>query len=224
MKTLFILLISCILISCSSTQLVDDWKSPDVDTYDPYKVLIVGLTSDASARQQFEKKLKKELEQRGSKAVMSLDILDTTPKTDKMTEDELNALESQLIADGFDTILFTKIIGVEDKIKYRKDYKGYDQTYQRFREEYLMYQDVFFNPDYYEEYTIYNAETSMFCICPTKERELIWKGYIDITDPKTIEKTVNDYVNLVVAVLEAHHLINPKGSKTEDIPENDLIN
>ncbi len=30
----------------------------------------------------------------------------------------------------------------------------------------------------------------MYCICPTKDRELIWKGYINITGPQSqsIEK------------------------------------
>jgi hypothetical protein len=79
---------------------------------------------------------------------------------------------------------------------------------------------VFYNPDYYEEFKIYKAETSMYCICPTKDRELIWKGYINITDPRSIEKTVNDYVRLAIVVLEEEQLISPlviKEEKAEDI-------
>ena len=49
----------------------------------------------------------------------------------------------------------------------------------------------------------------MYCICPTKDRELIWKGYVDIVDPRSIDKTVNDYVDLVIAALEEQALINP---------------
>jgi hypothetical protein len=82
-----------------------------------------------------------------------------------------------------------------------------------------MYQDIFYNPEYYEEYTIYHAETSMYCICPTKDRELIWKGYIDITDPRDIEKTIKDYVRLAIVVLEEEQLINPKIMETETEPE-----
>ncbi|WP_298895288.1 hypothetical protein [uncultured Psychroserpens sp.] len=219
MKKLLYICILLLLANCSSTQLVDHWRNPDIGIYEPYKVLVVGLTSDYGARDKFETKLKNELELRGSEAVMGLNVLDQTPKTDKMTEDELIALESQLIADGFDTILFTKIIGVEDKIKYRKNYKGRDETYRKFKDEYLMYQDVFFNPDYYEDYKIYKAETSMYCICPTKDRELIWKGYIDITDPESIEKAVNDYVRLVIVVLEEEQLINRINTQKEDIKD-----
>ena len=106
--------------------------------------------------------------------------------------------------------MFTKIIGVEDKIVYKKNYGGFDETYRRFNEDYLMNQDIFYNPDYYEEYTVYNAETSMYCICAGKDRELIWKGYIEIIDPQSIDTTINDYVRLVIVVLEEQQLINLK--------------
>jgi hypothetical protein len=219
MKKLLIIMIALMHSSCSSTQLVESWKNPDIDTYEPYKILIVGLTSDIQAREKFEEQLKKEFELRGAEAVMSLTILDTNLQKERMTEDELNALEAKLITDGFDTILLTKVIGVEDKISYRKEYRGYDETHRRFTEEYLMYQDVFYNPEYYEEYTIYHAETSMYCICPTKDRELIWKGYIDITDPTNVEQTIKDYVRLAIVVLEEEQLINPIMTETETISE-----
>ena len=56
---------------------------------------------------------------------------------------------------------------------------------------------------------MYHTETAMYCICPTKDRELIWKGYIDVMDPESIRETVNDYVRLVIVVLDEQQLINP---------------
>lgn len=38
-----------------------------------------------------------------------------------MNNETLKLLENDLIDDGFDTILFTKIIGVEDRIAYKKN-------------------------------------------------------------------------------------------------------
>tara|TARA_R110000787_G_scaffold59922_3_gene135811 strand:+ start:4023 stop:4466 length:444 start_codon:yes stop_codon:yes gene_type:complete len=146
------------------------------------------LTSNIKARKKFEQQLKDEYEARGTEAAISLDFFDPTFRTEKMTIEELKQLENELIDDGFDTILFTKIIGVEDRVAYKKKYGGFGETHRRFKEDYLEYQDIFYNLDYYEEYTIYHAETSMYCICPTKERELIWKGYIDIIDPNLLMK------------------------------------
>ena len=209
MKRSILVLILFLIVSCSNTQLIETWKNPDIDTYAPSKVLVVGLTSNIEAKQKFEDQLKEQLEIRGAEVFTSSELFKPSFKTEKLTEDELNVLETDLIRDGFDTILFSKVIGVEDKIAYSKNYDVYDETLQRFKEDYLRYQDVFYNPDYYEEYIVYHAETAMYCICPTKDRELIWKGYVDIVDPRSIDKTVNDYVDLVIAALEEQALINP---------------
>ncbi|MEM5565500.1 hypothetical protein WNY78_10310 [Psychroserpens sp. AS72] len=209
MKTSILILFSILLMSCSSTNLVESWKNPDIDTYEPYKVLVIGLTSDEAARQQFEEKLQNELTLRGAEVVISLDALDQNSNNDMMTIEELDALENQLIEDGFDTILLTKIVGVENKKLYTRDYKNPNVLSRRFKDEYFKYQDLSYNPNFYEEYKIYKAETTMYCICPTKDRELIWKGYINITDPKSIEKTAKDYVKLVITVLEEQQLIKP---------------
>jgi len=210
MKYLLILISIGMLMSCDTAQLVDNWKNPEIDTFESTKVLIVGMTSNIEARQQFENQLKDEYEIRGVEVVMSLELFEPAFTTEKKSEKELKILEDILIANGFDTVLFTKVVGVEDKIAYIENYDNYDNTHRRFSEDYLMYQDAFYNPDYYEIYTIYHTETSLYCICPTKDRELIWKGYIDIVDPQKIEDTVQDYVRLVIVVLEEQQLINAK--------------
>ncbi len=223
MRRSLIVIVVLVLFSCNSTQLVETWKNPEITSYEPSKVLVVGLTSNLEARQQFESKLKEELQLRGIEAVISLDINNSAFKTEKMTESDLKELENNLISDGFDTILFSKVIGVEDKIVYSKNYDDYDETYKKFSEDYLKYQDVFYNPDYYNEYTVYHAETTLYCLCPTEARELIWKGYIDIVDPDSTDKTILNYVNLVILVLEEEQLINPVIFDDEEANE-EMIN
>ncbi|GAA4884485.1 hypothetical protein GCM10023311_03630 [Flaviramulus aquimarinus] len=219
MKFLRIITICLLVISCSTTELVDNWKNPDIDSYSPKKVLIVGMTANLKARRQFEKQLQLEYASRGIESVSSLEFFKPSFTNEKQTDEDLKTLESNFIKDGFDTIIFTKVIGVEDIISYKENYNGYESTHRKFREDYLKYQDAFYNPDYYKEYTVYHTETSMYCICPTKDRELIWKGYIDIMDPQSITETVNDYVRLVVVILEELQLINPivlKDNKFEE--------
>ena len=208
MKSLLSILCFFILFNCS-TELVDTWKNPEISSYNPSKVLIIGMTSNAEAKQQFENQLKQQLESRGAKAVTSMEFFDDSMTTVSMTATQMDTLENKLIGEGFDTILFTKVIGVDDKIRYKKNYGGFDETYKKFKEEYLRHQDVYYNPEYYEDYKLYHTETNMYCICPTKERELIWKGFIDITDPQNVEEIVNEYVKLVIFALEEQHLIEP---------------
>lgn len=207
MKTITLLMLSLFFLSCSSTRLVEIWKNPEIGIYDPYKVYVIGLTSDEAARHEFETALKRELELRGSEVVMSHDNRDLSNTTGIMTESELEALEAKLLKDGFDTIILTKIIGVENKTRFLLSFKSYDETYRQFKDDYLMYGETYYNPNNIEKYTIYNAETSIYCICPTKARQLIWKGYINIIDPRNIKKNVKDYVKLAIEALEEEQII-----------------
>lgn len=206
MKKLSLLLVVFLLVTCSTSDLVDNWKNPEIDTYEATKVLIVGMTTNAKARKAFEDKLQKEYAARDIKAVASYEYFNN----EKKTEDDLLEIENRLLADGFDTILFSKIIGSENRERLSKSYKDIDITYRRFRDDYFINQDIYYNPEYYEQYPVYHAEATLYCICATKERELIWKGFIDITDPADIKETVDDYVKLMVFILEENDLLITK--------------
>jgi len=208
MKYLLVLFSALLVLSCSSAQLIDTWKNPDVESYEPNKILIIGMTSNLDAREKYEQQLKEGFESRGIESTTSLKYFDSSFLTQSITEEQISELENTLIENGFDTILLTKIIGVEDKEVYSKNFDDYDETHRRFKEDYFTHQDILDNPEYYNRYKVFHSETSMYCICPSKDRELIWKGFIDIIDPEEINKTVTDYVTLILAVLEEQSLIN----------------
>ena len=206
-------LLSIIVVAfncCTTTQLVEYWKNPEIDSLSLSKVLIIGMTPNLEARDKFEELLKKELESRNIDAVPSLDIFEPKFRMEGKTEEELKLIENVLTANFYDAVIYTKVVGVEDRKIFSEKYKEKKYLDVEFKEDYYNHREVLEAPNYYEKYKIYKAETSLYCICPTKERELIWKGYIDIIDPKSIEETVNDYVNLLVLALEEQKLINKK--------------
>lgn len=207
MKRIILVLILFLFESCSSVKLVKNWKNPDIDLYVPTKVFIVGLTSHETARFKFEKQLQEAYTQRNIEAITSVDFLEPDFVTKKLSEQQLDSLETMLIENGFDTILFSKVIRIEDRVKYKKDYYDNDQTNRRFKDEYMVSQNLFFNSNDRDEYKVYHLETTMYCICPTKDRELLWKGYIDIVDPVSIDKSINNYVKLAVKTLEKEQLL-----------------
>ena len=209
MKTL-VSILTLLFVSKCSTELVDSWKDPEVETYIPSKTLILGITPNIAAKKQFEEQLKTEFNLRGTEAVTGLEWLDYDFYNDRMTEEGLDILEDKLIADGFDTILLTKVIGVENKIVYKKNYKDFESTQQTFKEEFFQYQGIYHKPEYYEAYKLIHAETTLYCLCPDKDRQLIWKGYIDITDPSKMESIINEYVHLVITTLEEESLITSR--------------
>ncbi|SDS57748.1 hypothetical protein SAMN05216503_3502 [Polaribacter sp. KT25b] len=207
MKNFLFLLSALLLMNCSTTELVDVWKNPAIDSLVISKVLIVGMTSNIEARKEFEQKLKKEFESRGIEAVMSLELFEPTFTAEKKSKEELRIVEKILATSYFDAILFTKIKGIENKTVYTKTFKNKEHLDIRFKDDYYKNQEIFYNPDYYKKFDIYHAETSLYCICPVKERELMWKGSIDIIDPSSTEETVNDYVNLLIFALEEENVL-----------------
>lgn len=206
MKTLILFGLVLFSFSCSTSDLVDNWKNPEIDTYHAGKVLIVGMTSNHEARKLFEDQLKSEYLARNIDAVSSYQYFENSRKS----EDDLLVLEKKLLADGFDTILFSKIVGSETKERLSRSYRNVDNTFRKFRDDYYINQEIYYNPAYYEQYPVFHAEASLYCICETKERELIWKGFIDITDPSNIKETVDDYVKLMVFILEENELLIKK--------------
>jgi len=210
MRYIFLLLIAFVLTGCTTTQLVDTWRNPDVTEFSSSKILIVGMTADKQARKRFEKQLKDEYESRGIEAVMSIDVFKSSITSEEKTEEELKAIEEDLINDGFDSILFSKVVGLDDEMAYSSTYNDVDRDYRNFRDDYYSNQDIYYNPEYYIKYKVYHAETSLYCLCPTEDRELIWKGFIDIIDPDSARKAINDYVHLVVYALEQEHLLDKK--------------
>lgn len=202
-------------MGCSSTSLVTNWKNPDIVLFDANKVLLVGMTSSEEARVQFETKLQNEFSKRNIESLRGIDLFDVEFTSSEQSEEELSEVEQQLLNKDFDAILFTKIIGSESKETFRKRMSNIDWSLNSFNDDYLEHQPIFYEDDYYKEFTIYHAETSLYCICVGKERELIWRGNIDIIDPINIDKTIDDYIKLVVFALKEQDLIFHKEHRDE---------
>ena len=211
-----LILVALLLMGCSSTELVDNWKNPDIVIFDANKVLIVGMTYNSKAQKEFETKMKRHFSNRGVEAVRSLDVFDVEFTDSERSEEELDDVEQSLLDKDFDAILFTKILGSENKETFRKEMTDVDSYYGKFKDDYLTHQDIYYDENYYDEYKVYHAETALYCICVGKERELIWRGIIDITDPSNIKNVIDDYIKLVVLAMEEQDLIFHKETDEED--------
>lgn len=210
MRTIFYGVVSSalfLLISCTSSDLVENWKNPDIDIFAAEKVLVLAMTNDVDNRQRFEKRLVEELEKKGVKAAVSDDFFDAGYTQRPHTQEELDLLENALLQEGYDAILVSKIIGAEDRKSLLQSYDGFDTLFNSFEEDYYTNQKIYVEDEYVDVYTIYHAESTLYCICPTKERETIWKGSIDITQPESTRKAIKDYIKILLWVLEEQDLL-----------------
>ena len=212
-----IVFLAILLAGCSSTSLVTNWKNPDIVIFDANKVLIVGMTQNEEARLKFETQLQGEFTKHGIEAFRSVDLFDIEFTSSEKSEEELSEVEQQLLDKGFDAILFTKIIGSENRKTFKRKVQDLDAYMISFRDDYLSHQPIYYQEGYYKNYTVYHAETSLYCICVGKERELIWRGDININDPANVEKSIEDYIKLVVFALREQDIIFRKPLLDESV-------
>lgn len=196
-----------LLQSCTSSDLVENWKNPEIDVFRAEKVLVLAMSKDAKNRKLFEKKLVDELMSKGVNAVNSKDFFSDEFVSRPPTDSELEALENELLSEGFDAILVSRVIGAEDKVTLVQSYQNFNRTFNDFEEDYNSNQDLYVEDERLEKYTVYHAESALYCICPTKEREVIWRGSIDVTQPDSDRKAIKDYINMLMWTLEEQELL-----------------
>lgn len=196
-----------LLTSCTSSDLVENWKNPDIDTFAAEKVLVLAMTNDVDNRKRFEERLVDQLQKKGVQAVVSDQFFDKNYTERPHTQEELDLLENAMLEEGYDAILVSKIIGAEDRKTLLQSYDGFDTLFNSFEEDYYTNQKMYTDDEYVEVYTVYQAESALYCICPTKDREIIWKGGIEITQPESTRKAIKDYINVLLWVLEEQELL-----------------
>lgn len=207
MKKLSYFILFSLLIGCSSTRLVNSWTNPDTVNFKTDKLLVVGIAQNINARSLFEEKLRSQFFLRDINAVKSLKVFDPnftyTQKSEEAIKEEVKMIKDK----GFDAVLVTAVKGVENKRVSGKEYYDYNYRFNRFRDYYYTYQDIYYQPNYYEEYKVYHVESSLYSITSDAERTLIWTGTIDIIDPSKVHNTVIDFVNRIIKSLEKERLI-----------------
>jgi hypothetical protein len=196
-----------LFLACNDAEIVSSWKSPDIVLFNANKVLVVGMTPSPDARLKFETKMTEEFTQRGIEAMRSIDLFDVAFTNAVRTDQELNDVETRLLNKDFDAILFTKILGSENRQTLSEKLSELDRNNARFKDDYLSHQNIYYEDEYYEQYTVYFVETALYCICVDKERDLIWRGVIEVSDPIEAEDTIAEYIDLVVSTLQHEDLI-----------------
>ncbi|RKS53709.1 hypothetical protein BC962_1963 [Gillisia mitskevichiae] len=207
MKKILILLNILLLTSCSSTQFIDSWKNEEIIGFQPKKTLIIGVTQNLTARKIFEENLKKELEKRGLPAVESLSVFESSFINSEKTEEEIDRMIEGLSEEGFDAVIITAVKGVDEKKNYYPDRYITSYRWTRFGRYYYRYQNIYYNPTYYNEYKVFHLETTIYKLQQTEDKSLVWVGAFNVVDPQTITSTVKDYINRIVNKLEKDKIL-----------------
>lgn len=196
-----------LIISCSSTKFVDSWKNEEVKVFKPDKLLIIGMTDNLTARKIFEEELAKAFIKRGVNVKQGIDIFNNSFTNTKKTEEEINAMIRELSKDGYDAVIITAVKGEDEKRSFNESYYTVDYKWARFGRYYYRFQDIYYTPNYYETYTVYHVETSIYNINEDENKSLVWVGAFDIVNPQKISSTVKSYTSKIIKQLEMENLI-----------------
>lgn len=209
MKKIILLIVPFLLLNCSSIQVVDSWKNEGILFFKPQKLLVVGVTDNLTARKIFEEKLKNEFLKRNINAVESTSIFDEAFTDSEKSEEEIQQMIAGLSEKGFDAVIISAVKGVDEQNSYYPGYYTINYNWTRFGKYYYRYQDIYYNPAYYNDYTIYRVETSIYNINEQSDKSLVWVGSLNIVDPQSIKNTVNEYVATIMKRLEKEKVVTP---------------
>jgi len=194
------------LMGCTSTKLLQEYKNPESYNFMANKVLVVGITANEEVRRSYEKKMTEAFEKEDVIAVKSIDFFEKSFTDNQKSIAQLNEIENQLTDAGFDAVLFSKVIGKESKLTMVDAYRNFAKSYQNFEDYYYGNQHLYLK-EQEEKYEVYTTETSLFCICPGKERELLWQGEIEVVDANKVNKNINGYIKVLFDALRDNHIL-----------------
>ncbi len=214
MKTLLSLLFALALFSCSSTRFADSWSNESLAPgFRSEKMLVLAMTDNLTARQVFEDELSSALQRRSMQAMQAYNALETGITSGPLSETELDRMADDLSGQGFDAVMITSVIGVEQHHQHLTG-TGYTYDYYgRFGRYYYRYQDIYYQPQAVREYHVYHVETAVYQLQVADQNHLVWVGSFDITDPINIRRTVDDYVKSLMNQLEKAGIIRGEDSK-----------
>ncbi|MBW2960746.1 hypothetical protein [Mesonia aestuariivivens] len=170
-----------IIISCSSTKQVSNWRKPASEDVKLHKVLVLGMTNNVTIREHFEQQLTATLLKNGINAEGSLsffkDDMKTIPQTMEAWLPYINQLEEQ----KFDSVLITKVIGETGKDSKSAIIRYYNEFFGSFKEDVTKNKELYSAEEGFKDYTVHRVASNLYCICEKNEEEdLIWKINIDI--------------------------------------------
>lgn len=196
-----------LLSSCSSNKLVNQYSNPDISEFRPKKILIVGLTPDGGLQRQFEYSMVKGLDGKNVRAVKSVDLYGEPFTISEVSENPWKVFESQLLAEGYDAVLLSKITGQENRVTLAQSYRNLVSTFETFG-DYYKENRSYAQTREIEDYPVLNTETSLYCLCSEGKIDLVWRGNIDVVNSSGSQKTIRDYVKTLIKTLRQNQIIN----------------
>jgi hypothetical protein len=191
-----------LLAACSSTTIVDQWQSPDFKGGPFKRVLVVGVTTEATVRRIFEDEFVRQLRARGTEAVASYTLIPEDGQVDRAR------LERAVKEAGADGVIVTRVVKVEQKTQVvpgTPAFPGFGtDIYGFYGTGWGGVWTGYASPPAVFQYEEVRAETKLF---DARSAQLVWAAQSDIFAPTDARKDSADFASRIIAALAARKLV-----------------
>jgi hypothetical protein len=188
------------LSACASTTLDNSWKDPHYSGGPLSKILVVGISSQASVRRAFEDTFAQSLTQSGVQAVPSYTLI---PQDGRIAEDVLQKAVGEAGANG---VLIARMVGRETELTVTTAPMA-PPIYGMRRSYYGYYSGAwagYYEPATVQQFDYIVTETTLF---RADAPEPIWSGTARTLEPKDVRKATEGFAKVMIDALKKEGLI-----------------
>jgi hypothetical protein len=202
MSTLRIPFVAAVLLTavcgCATTELTNTWKDPQYRGGPVKKIMVVGISKQASVRRTFEDTFAETLKANGVEAVPSYTVV---PEDGQMSEDKLRAAVQQ---SGAGAVLITRMVEkqTDTMVTSTAPVGAYRRTSMSgyYSGAWIGY----YEPVAVQEFHYVVLESTLFV---AEHPEPVWSGTTRNVDSKDIRPATEGFAKPVIAALKKEGLI-----------------
>lgn len=196
-RVLAILLITLLVAGCSGTTLTGSWRSPDhlrpVDT-----LYIVGISRHETHRRIFEDEFGQQLQRYGANTISSYKDLQDVQDIDQ------NVIMEKARARGADALLMTRMLSKRtEQVVTPGRVSGYHYGpgyypapyYRNYRDYYDRRFETIYEPATISRFQVITLESNLY---EAATGELIWSAQLETVMEGTMEKMIQDFIEVVI--------------------------
>ena len=190
---------TALLAACAIKPLVE-WRDSNFSgTVD--NILIIGVSDQPVVRRLFEDTFVKELAALGVSAKSSYQVL-----TDEQISSR-DILEAAIRAQSMDSVLVTRVIGVEEINTYTpptytsSNFNRHDRDYH----SYFNHAVQVATPGYWDKYDVLKLESNLY---DSASQQLIWSVQSESFDPRSATQLIDDQITVAIKSLRKTGLIS----------------
>ena len=191
-----------LLTACASTTIVDQWESPRYSGGPFKRLLVVGITKEATVRRIFEDEFVRALRVRGTDAVAGYMLI---PEDGQVDRPRLERAVKESRADG---VVITRVLRVEKKTQVVPGtpvLPGFGtDVYGHYGTGWGGIWTGYASPPAVFQYDEVKAETKLF---DARNAALVWAAQSDVFSPTDARKDSADFAARIIAALASRKLI-----------------